>query len=100
MRIIKAAYDGRSFHPDEPVALPPNTRVMLRLRAEPAEPDTDRNPLAAADIELPHIHETFADGVRRIRINGPPDWASRADHYLYGRDDDPVSDEEPSDPGS
>lgn len=81
MRIIKATYDGRDFHPDEPLTLPPNTRVTLAVH--PEEPDRERDP--AADVELPRTNETFAEAVRRIRIDGPADWSERVDYYM-GRD--------------
>jgi hypothetical protein len=78
-RTITARYDGRAIHPDEPLPLPRDTRLTITVHAtEPGE----GNPLAAADIPLPRTNETFAEAVRRIRIDGPPDGSRRVDYYL------------------
>lgn len=85
MQIIKATYDGRDFHPDEPLALPPDTRVTLTVHVE--------EPGAAVDVDsalyVPPATDSessrkpsFADAVRRIRICGPPDWSERVDYYM------------------
>jgi hypothetical protein len=82
-KTITATYDGRDIHPDEPLPLPRDTRITITVHA--AETDREPNPLAAADVELPRTNETFAEAVRRIRIDGPADWSQRVDDYL-GRD--------------
>jgi hypothetical protein len=58
MRIIKATYDGRTFHPDEPLALPADTRVTLVWYVEEPEPALDS--VNAADIDVLRANETFA----------------------------------------
>lgn len=84
-KTITARYDGRAIHPDEPLPLPRDTRVTLTVHTE--EPGSDSCPLAAAEVELPRTSETFAEAVRRLRIDGPSDWSQRVDYYL-GQDPD------------
>ena len=55
-------FDGRVFVPEQPVSLAPNTRVR-------------------ATIEAPR---SFLDAARSLNVDGPPDWSSRLDGYLYG----------------
>jgi len=78
-RTVTATYDGRDIHPDQPLPLPRDARITLTWREN--EPG-DEDPLAAADIPLPYTGETFAEAVRRIRIDGPPDGSQRVDYYL------------------
>lgn len=80
-KTITATYDGRDIHPDEPLPLPRDTRLTITWQ-ENAVQDPDEDPLAAADIEWPRTSETFAEAVRRIRIDGPPDGSQRVDYYL------------------
>jgi len=74
-RVIPATFDGAKFHPDEPVPIPPNTRVLLTV--EPVTPE--RGPAKA---------RSFIETARSLRIDGPSDWSSRVDHYLNGGPDD------------
>jgi hypothetical protein len=67
---IEATFDGRVFRPTEPVSLPPNTTV--RLTVEP----------------LPEKPNSFLRTARSLRLEGPPDWASNLDVYLYGEGDE------------
>ncbi|HEU4558199.1 MAG TPA: hypothetical protein VFS20_10130 [Longimicrobium sp.] len=80
MKIINATYDGRTIYPDEPLPLPRDTRITVTVHMP--EPDAEPNPLDAANVELPRSNETFAEAVRRIRIDGPADWSQRVDYYL------------------
>jgi len=73
---IGATFDGSSFQPDEPPPLRPNARVVLLV--EPADEGMDVKP--ASDV-------SFFDVAMGLDLDGPPDWSSRIDHYLYGIDD-------------
>ncbi|HET7460249.1 MAG TPA: hypothetical protein VFJ82_03340 [Longimicrobium sp.] len=77
-KTITATYDRREIHPDEPLPLPRDTRLTITWQESAVVED----PLAAAYIELPRTSETFAEAVRRIRIDGPPDGSQRVDYYL------------------
>lgn len=75
-KTIKARYDGRTLYPAEPLPLPRDTWVELTVHTE-IQPEQDEDVGAT----------TFFDVARSISIEGPPDWSSRIDHYLYGVDD-------------
>ena len=69
-------FDGERICPDEPVSLPKD--VPLRVTVNPAigsrRLDAPRNPAELFD-------EMVADcGL----IDGPDDWSTEHDHYLYG----------------
>lgn len=70
MKRVKATYDGEVFHPDEPVKIPPNTRVTLTVDT-PAEEKTGEP-------------GSFFRTALSLNLNGPPDWSSRFDEYLRG----------------
>jgi hypothetical protein len=63
---IKATFDGTVFRPSTPVTLPPNT--VVRLVVEPIQ-DTP---------------SSFLRTARSLNLDGPTDWSSRLDDYLYG----------------
>ena len=65
---LDAIFDGSVFRPDGPIQLEPNTRV--RLTIEPA----------TASAQQP---ESFLRVARSLNLDGPPDWSSRLDEYLY-----------------
>jgi len=69
---LDAIFDGNVFRPDGPIQLEPNTRV--RLTIEPAT--TATQPSAS-----------FLHVARSLNLDGPPDWSSRLDEYLYGGTD-------------
>ena len=69
---LDATFDGSVFRPDGPIQLEPNTRV--RLTIEPA-PTSVQEP------------ESFLRVARSLNLEGPPDWSSRLDEYLYGGPD-------------
>lgn len=66
---LEATFDGNVFRPDTPVELEPNTRVRITIEAAEA---------------LAHAPESFLEVARSLRLQGPPDWSSRLDEYLYG----------------
>ena len=69
---LDAIFDGSVFRPDEPIELEPNTRV--RITIEPAAASAQRS-------------ESFLRVARSLNLDGPPDWSSRLDEYLYGATD-------------
>ena len=70
---IEATFDGSVFRTATPVALSPNTPVRLTIETLPSTTAPSGSFLRTA---------------RDLKIEGPPDWASRFDDYLYGEDDD------------
>ena len=68
-KTIAATFDGAVFHPSEPISLEPNTVVRLTVETVPAPAPTGGS---------------FLDVAQAMQLEGPPDWASNLDHYLYG----------------
>ena len=68
---IEALFDGTVFHPTEPIALAPNTRVRITIETVlPAEGKAT----------------SFLRTARALHLEGPPDWSANIDEYLYGGD--------------
>jgi len=68
---IDATFDGNVFRPAEPVSLAPNTPVRLTIQTLPVKSDKGASFLRTA---------------RSLNLEGPPDWASQLDKYLYGEE--------------
>ncbi|MDQ3805758.1 MAG: antitoxin family protein [Acidobacteriota bacterium] len=68
-KTLEATFDGEVLRPDEPLGLEPNTRV--RITIEPA-PRPRAQPTS------------FLRTARSLSLEGPADWATRLDDYLYG----------------
>jgi Uncharacterized protein conserved in archaea len=68
-KTLEATFDGEVFRPDEPVKLQPNTRVQIvvTVKRENDEPPT-----------------SFLRVAESLHLQGPADWSSRIDDYLYG----------------
>lgn len=72
---MEAVFDGKVFHPSEPIPLEPNTRVRITVE-----------PLASEEARP----SSFLETARSLNLQGPPDWSANLDKYLYGE----VSDDE------
>ena len=66
---LDAVFDGSVFRPDQPIELEPNTRV--RITIEPTRASEEHS-------------ESFLRVARSLDLEGPPDWSTRLDDYLYG----------------
>ncbi|MGK7875829.1 MAG: hypothetical protein AB4426_21790 [Xenococcaceae cyanobacterium] len=64
-----AVFDGKVFHPDEPIALKPNTRVRITIETMPSEEDKA---------------SSFLETARSLNLEDPSDWSANIDKYLYG----------------
>ena len=67
---LYAVFDGEVLRPDGPLPFAPNTRVRLTVEADP-EP-AQRAP------------RSFLEVAEELNLDGPLDWSSRLDDYLYG----------------
>ena len=67
-KTIEALFDGVTLRPNEPLELPPNTRVRLTIES-PA---------------LPGTAGSFLRTARALALSGPRDWSSNLEAYLYG----------------
>jgi predicted DNA-binding antitoxin AbrB/MazE fold protein len=68
-KTLEATFDGTVFRPDEPVELQPNTRVQIVVTVKTQH---DEHPTS------------FLRVAKGLRLQGPADWSSRLDDYLYG----------------
>ncbi|HJP90569.1 MAG TPA: antitoxin family protein [Pyrinomonadaceae bacterium] len=66
---LEATFDGSVFRPDKPIELEPNTRVRITIEpASTSEPES----------------ESFLQVAQSLNLEGPSDWSSHLDDYLYG----------------
>ena len=63
-QIVHATFDGQVLRPDEPLALLPNTRVVVTI--ETLE-------------ECSASPQSFLKTARSLNLEGPPDWSTRLD---------------------
>ena len=63
---IEAVFDGVTLCPDEPLELPPNTRLRLTIESLPT----------------PSEAGSFLRTARNLRLTGPPDWSANLASYL------------------
>jgi hypothetical protein len=71
---FSAHFDGRNICPDEPISLPENVPLRVTVDENSAAPTG-----AAGPLDLFDRLETEAG-----LIDGPTDWSTEHDHYLYG----------------
>ena len=74
VQTVEALFDGTVLRPDTPLPLEVNTRVRLTVETLPAEEQRPRSFLRTA---------------RSLKLEGPADWSSNLDHYLYGEENEP-----------
>ena len=70
---IDATFDGNVFRPSGPVPLSPNTSVRLTVETLPV---------------VSGAPTSFLRTAQSLHLQGPPDWASNLDEYLYGEQPD------------
>ncbi len=68
-KIIEALFDGVALRPDEPLELPPNTRVRLTIES-------------STSAGTPG---SFLRTAGALRLSGPRDWSTNLETYLYGQ---------------
>ncbi len=66
---LEAIFDGKVLRPERPLTLEPNTRV--RITIETMQPAAEKT-------------TSFLRTARSLNLDGPPDWATNLDIYLYG----------------
>ena len=71
VQTLEAVFDGEVLHPDEPLAIEPNTRGRLVIETVP---------------EAKSQPASFLRTARSLNLEGPPDWSSNVDTYLYGEE--------------
>ena len=73
MIAINAHYDGRVIIPDEPINLPPNQALVVRIETK----DVDQS--LARESALAWLAANASDSA-----DVPSDLSHQHDHYLYG----------------
>ena len=68
-KTIEALFDGAVFHPTEPIALEPNTRVWIVVETAPS--------IAGQETSFLRIASS-------LNLEGPADWSANLEEYLYG----------------
>ncbi len=71
VQTLEAVFDGEVLHPDEPLAVEPNTRVRLVVETMP---------------EAKSKPASFLRTARSLNLEGPADWSTNLDSYLYGEE--------------
>ena len=66
---LEAVFDGKVILPDEPIILEPNTRVRVIIEILS---ETEAKPVS------------FLRAARSLKLDGPADWSTNLDNYLYG----------------
>ena len=66
---IEALFDGTVFRPTKPFTLEPNTRVWITVETEPPKQS---------------MKTSFLRTARSLNLDGPSDWSSNLENYLYG----------------
>jgi hypothetical protein len=68
-KTLNAVYDGKAFWPEEPLDLSPETKVRLTVSiVKKTKPQK----------------ESFLQTARSLKLDGPEDWSSSLEDYLYG----------------
>jgi len=63
--VIEAVFDGKVIVPVTPLDIEPDTLVKISVQTDSSEP------------------YSFLSIAQSIDLDGPPDWATKLDEYLY-----------------
>ena len=70
-KTLHAIFDGEVLHPEEPIGIKPNTRVLLTIKT--------------TKIPKKKPYSFFRTAIA-LDLKGPSDWSARLEDYLYERD--------------
>ncbi|MEW6619902.1 MAG: antitoxin family protein [bacterium] len=70
VKTLEAVFDGKVLHPEGPIDLQPNIRVRITIQTITTRKTKARSFLCTA---------------RSLNLEGPSDWSTRIEEYLYGR---------------
>jgi hypothetical protein len=84
-RVVHARFDGKSFHPEEPVPIAPDTPVILTIETQEPErldevPSEEQGTPSIPVMGEPYSSLKFA---MSMNLEGPKDWSENLDEYLY-----------------
>ena len=70
IKTLEAVFDGKVLQPDKPLDLQPNTRVRITIES--------------ITVPKPEIR-SFLRTARSLNLEGPSDWSTKIEEYLYER---------------
>jgi hypothetical protein len=73
VKTIEAMFDGQVLVPTEPLRLEPNTQVRITIET-----------IAPEHKKRKKKKGTFFDTAMSLNLEGPADWSTNLEHYLYG----------------
>lgn len=83
-RTLHARYDGEALHPEEPLPLAPETRVLITVDMEDdQEPKVTREESAIQPAPAKGEPYSFLRYAESLNLEGPEDWSERLEDYLY-----------------
>lgn len=83
-RVVHARFDGKSFHPEEPVPIAPDTSVILTIETqEPDEAQEPEDESRASSAPVKGEPYSFLKLAMSLNLEGPEDWSENLDDYLY-----------------
>jgi predicted DNA-binding antitoxin AbrB/MazE fold protein len=71
-KTVEAVFDGTVLHLKEPLELKKGARVRIAIEAIELEPIAPTKPCS------------FLQTARSLQLQGPTDWSTNIQHYLYG----------------
>lgn len=79
-RTLHARYDGEALHPEEPLPLAPETRVLITVDTE--DDDQEQRPVIRS-VPAKGEPYSFLRYAESLSLEGPEDWSERLEDYLY-----------------
>ena len=70
---LEAVFDGTVLWPQQPLALPPQTRVWITIDLP---------------VPMPTVAPSFLRTARNLQLQGPADWSERIEEYLLNQQAD------------
>jgi len=84
-RTVHARFDGKSFYPEEPVPIAPDTSVILTIETQEPEglDELPSEEQVADSIPAPGEPYSSLKFAMSLNLEGPADWSENLDDYLY-----------------
>ena len=84
-RVVHARFDGKSFYPEEPVPIAPDTPVILTIETQESEGLDELPSEEQVTGSIPLMGEPYSSlkFAMSLNLEGPEDWSENLDEYLY-----------------
>lgn len=80
-RTLHAKYDGEALHPEEPLPITPETRVLITVDTEDDDREHDPAVRSAPAEGEPYSFLRYAES---LSLEGPEDWSERVNNDPLG----------------